>query len=78
VTKTEVRHGSIDQMSKEEVLKALDELKQSYQPLTHDADMTGGGNTGNRSKARERLLSVLEGDDVEEASVVEDNDECFS
>jgi phage terminase small subunit len=78
VTKTEVRHGSIDQMSKEEVLKALDELKQSYQPLTHDADTTGGGNTGNRSKARERLLSVLEGDDVEEASVVEDNDECFS
>lgn len=78
VTKTEVRHGSIDQMSKEEVLKALDDLKQSYQPLTHDADMSNGGHAGNRGKARERLLSVHEGEDVEEADVVEEDDECSS
>jgi hypothetical protein len=39
-------------MSKEEVLKALEELKQVYAPLTHDA---GVEDAGNRKKARERL-----------------------
>ena len=29
VNKTEIRHGTIDQMSKDEVLKALNELKQT-------------------------------------------------
>lgn len=53
VTKTEIRHGSIDQMSKDEVMKALEELKQSYAPLTHDGDLSGGKD--NRAKARERL-----------------------
>jgi len=52
VNKTEIRHGTIEQMSKEEVLKALDELKQVYAPLTHDA---GVEDAGNRTKARERL-----------------------
>ena len=52
VNKTEIRHGTIEQMSKEEVLKALDELKQVYAPLTHDA---GVEDAGNRKKARERL-----------------------
>ena len=37
VNKTEIRHGTIEQMSKEEVMKALNELKQTYAPLTHDA-----------------------------------------
>lgn len=58
VNKTEIRHGSIDQMSKEEVLKALNELKQAYQPLTHDADLSEGG--GNRGKARERLAAIID------------------
>lgn len=61
VNKTEIRHGSIDQMSKEEVLKALNELKQVYQPLTHDGDVGQGARS--RSKARERLAEVLEQDD---------------
>ena len=52
VNKTEIRHGTIEQMSKEEVLKALEELKQVYAPLTHDA---GVEDAGNRKKARERL-----------------------
>lgn len=30
VSKSEVRHGTIDSMSKEEVMKALEEIKQSY------------------------------------------------
>ena len=72
VTKTEVRHGSIDQMSKEEVLKALDELKQTYQPLTHDADLSNGGHAGNRSKAKQRLSDILENDDIEDVEIAPD------
>lgn len=61
VSKSEVRHGSIDQMSKEEVLKALNEIKQTYQPLTHDAGVDEGNDR--RKKARERIMSDLEGED---------------
>tara|TARA_B100001059_G_scaffold64720_1_gene60834 strand:- start:3279 stop:3926 length:648 start_codon:yes stop_codon:yes gene_type:complete len=56
VNKTEIRHGTIEQMSKEEVMKALDELKQTYAPLTHDAGAEEGGN---RAKARERLAEDM-------------------
>lgn len=59
VNKTEIRHGTIDQMSKEEVMKALNELKQTYAPLTHDA---GAEEAGNRKRARERLAEdVIDG-----------------
>ena len=33
ITKSEVRHGSIDQMDRAQVLKALEELKASYAPV---------------------------------------------
>jgi phage terminase small subunit len=33
VTKTEIRHGSIDQMDRNEVMKALEELKAQYEPV---------------------------------------------
>ncbi len=36
VIKSEIRHGSIDSMSKDEVLKALEEIKNSYAPVTID------------------------------------------
>ena len=36
INKSEVRHGSIDTMSKEDVLKALDEIKEGYAPFTID------------------------------------------
>ncbi|MEY2908804.1 MAG: Terminase small subunit [Pseudomonadota bacterium] len=62
VNKTEVRHGSIDQMSKEDVLKALEELKQQYQPLTHDADGAELGRS--RSKSRQRIMDILEAEDA--------------
>jgi len=61
VNKSEIRHGSIDQMSKEEVMKALNELKQTYQPLTHDAGVDEGNDR--RKKARERIMSDLEGEE---------------
>jgi len=58
VNKTEIRHGTIDQMSKEEVMKALNELKQTYAPITHDA---GVEEPTNRSRARERLAEEIDG-----------------
>ncbi len=54
VSKSEIRTGSIDQMSKEEVMKALEEIKQTYLPLTHDVDLSQGNK---RSKAKERIMS---------------------
>ena len=32
INKSEIRHGTIDSMSKDEVLKALKEIKESYEP----------------------------------------------
>jgi len=63
VSKSEIRHGSIDSMSKEEVLKALEELKQSYAPITIDVTPESEPNASNRSKARERILAGPAGRD---------------
>ena len=57
VSKSEIRHGSIDSMSKEDVLKALEEIKNQYAPITIDVTPEGEGNSSNRNKARERLLA---------------------
>lgn len=62
VNKSEIRHGSIDSMSKEEVLAALKELKQTYEPITVDItpNYDGEEKTGRRAKTRERLLAASE------------------
>ena len=65
VSKSEIRHGSIDSMSKDEVMRALEEIKQSYAPITIDVTPESEPNASNRSKARERLLSSGEGGDEE-------------
>lgn len=75
VSKSEIRHGSIDSMSKEEVMKALEEIKQTYAPVTIDITPEGESNSANRSKARKRLLGDDEdgdGEDIEEV----DSDEA--
>ena len=61
VSKSEIRTGSIDSMSKDEVMKALKEIKQSYAPITVDITPKREGNTDNRSKARSRLVAKNEG-----------------
>jgi len=69
VSKSEIRHGSIDSMSKDDVLKALEEIKQSYAPITIDVTPEGQTNSSNRDKARVRLLANDEdgaGEDYEE------------
>ena len=66
VTKSEVRHGSIDSMSKDDVLKALKEIKNQYAPITIDVTPEGESNSQNRDKARGRLLEADEDWDGEE------------
>ena len=66
VSKSEIRTGSIDSMSKDEVLKALKEIKQSYAPITIDITPEGESNSQNRDKARGRLLEADEDGDGED------------
>jgi len=73
VSKSEIRHGSIDSMSKDEVLKALQEIKQSYAPITIDITPEGQSNSQNRDKARVRLLANDEKGDLEDIAEVEND-----
>ena len=47
-----VRHGSIDSMSKEDVMKALEEIKQTYAPVTIDITPEGEKPQNRRKSAR--------------------------
>ena len=63
VSKSEIRHGSIDSMSKDDVLKALKELKNTYGnaiDITPDQDEDGSG-----------ALSAIEGSgaEIEDAEI---------
>lgn len=61
INKSEIRHGSIDSMTKEEVQKALQELKEQYEP-TNIIDITPDAeDTHNVSKAGERVLPTAKG-----------------
>ena len=75
VSKSEIRHGTIESMSKEEVLKAIAELKQQYEPVTIDITPNEKANAGNRQKVRERLLEATAEDDVEidEGEILDDD-----
>ena len=76
VSKSEIRHGSIDSMSKEDVLKALEEIKNSYAPITIDiTPEEKDENTSNRNKARSRLLQAGKGSSPpDEEEVIADAD----
>jgi phage terminase small subunit len=75
VNKSEIRHGSIDSMSKDDVLKALKELKDNYAPVTIDITPEGSTNPQNRNKARSRLLAHDENWDNEEPEEFEDDED---
>ena len=66
VSKSEIRTGSIDSMSKDEVLAALKEIKGNYAPITIDVTPEGESNSQNRDKARGRLLEADEDGDGED------------
>ena len=72
VSKSEIRHGSIDSMSKDEVMLALKEIKQTYAPITIDITPEGESNSQNRDKARGRLVADDEDGDSEEPENLED------
>ena len=74
VSKSEIRTGTIDSMNKDEVMKALQEIKESYAPITIDVTAQGSNNTQNRNKARKRLVENDENSFVEESAELE-NDE---
>ena len=58
INKSEIRHGSIDSMTKEEVQKALQELKEQYEP-TNIIDITPDvEDTHNSPEARKPILST--------------------
>ena len=61
VSRSEIRTGSIDSMSKAEVMVALKEIKQNYAPITINVTPERERNTSNRNKARSRLVGDDEG-----------------
>jgi phage terminase small subunit len=61
VSKSEIRHGSIDQMSKEEVMKALDELRDTYESNIIDVTPVGGSDQEENEHDREQLLQADSG-----------------
>lgn len=75
VSKSEIRTGSIDSMSKDDVLKALEEIKNSYAPITIDITPEEKDNASNRDKARGRLLQAGEGSGAENAEEMELNED---
>jgi phage terminase small subunit len=72
VSKSEIRHGSIDSMTKEEVMSALKEIKSTYAPITIDITPERESNSQNRDKARSRLVAVDENRDSEKPEDLED------
>tara|TARA_Y100001938_G_scaffold135537_1_gene197315 strand:- start:374 stop:964 length:591 start_codon:yes stop_codon:yes gene_type:complete len=61
VSKSEIRHGSIDQMSKEEVMKALDELRDTYESNIIDVTPMGRSDQEENEHDREQLLQAGSG-----------------
>ena len=55
INKSEIRHGTIDSMSKDEVLKALKEIKESYEPRHAETVIEHEDKTP--TKKGQRLLS---------------------
>ena len=55
INKSEIRHGTIDSMSKDEVLKALKEIKDSYEPRHAETVIEHEDKTS--TKKGKRLLS---------------------
>jgi len=73
VSKSEIRTGTIDSMNKDEVMKALQEIKESYAPITIDVTPQGSHITQNRNKARVRLMEGDENSTGEESAELEND-----
>lgn len=60
VNKSEIRHGSIDSMSKEEVMKALEEIRKTYDANVIDITPDGSHDSEDSDEAGERILQASE------------------
>tara|TARA_R110000796_G_scaffold14148_2_gene46351 strand:- start:447 stop:1061 length:615 start_codon:yes stop_codon:yes gene_type:complete len=69
VTKTEIRHGSIDQMDREQVMKALDELKAQYEPVATVERIDSEEETVEEEAGVELLEAAIPGDKKAQAEV---------
>ena len=69
VTKTEIRHGSIDQMDREQVMKALDELKAQYEPAATVERIDSEEETVEEEAGVELLEAAIPGDKKAQAEV---------
>ena len=69
VTKTEIRHGSIDQMDREQVMKALDELKAQYEPVATVERIDSEKETVEEEAGVELLEAAIPGDKKTQAEV---------
>ena len=61
-------------LRKDEVLKALEEIKQSHAPITIDITPEEPDNSANRGKARKRLVEDNERGDIEELPEIDDDE----
>lgn len=69
VTKTEIRHGSIDQMDREQVMKALDELKAQYEPVATVERIDSEDQAVEEEAGVELLEAAIPGDKKAQAEV---------
>ena len=69
VTKTEIRHGSIDQMDREQVMKALEELKAQYEPVATVERIDSEEETVEEEAGVELLEAAIPGDKKTQAEV---------
>lgn len=69
VTKTEIRHGSIDQMDREQVMKALDELKAQYEPVATVERIDSEKETVEEEAGVELLEAAIPGDKKAQAKL---------
>jgi phage terminase small subunit len=69
VTKTEIRHGSIDQMDREQVMKALEELKAQYEPVATVERIDSEKETVEEEAGVELLEAAIPGDKKAQAKL---------
>ena len=69
VTKTEIRHGSIDQMDREQVMKALEELKAQYEPVATVERIDSEKETVEEEAGVELLEAAIPGDKKTQAEL---------
>lgn len=62
INKSEIRHGSIDQMDRAEVMKALNEIKASYEPVATLERVDSENETSETQERIELLEATPESD----------------